>query len=99
MDGVETVLLPVRLRLNKHHFFGESISRVIRFRITVPKIFFFERQWDEFWIFAYAPDPNEFFHAGSIRFIDHINSHRRAVIKSLGRMIFYESESADGCRG
>ena len=58
-NGVKTILLPVSLRLNQHHFFGKSVRSIGFFGVAVPDIIFLERDRREFGISADSAQRDE----------------------------------------
>lgn len=51
-DGIESVLLPIGLGLDQHHFLGESIGSIRLFGIAIPEIVFLEGNRGEFRVSA-----------------------------------------------
>ena len=92
---IETILLPVCLRLHEHHLFCKTIRCIRFFRIADPEILFFERGGSEFRICADRADGDKFFHTAFSRFFHELGTHDQIVIIQFSRMLFIKSNPAD----
>ena len=63
VDGVEAVLLAVRLRLDEQHLLGQAIRRVGFLGVTAPQVFLAEGHRRELGVGADGADGDELLHA------------------------------------
>ena len=95
INGIESVLLAICLRLNEKHFFGESVRSIRLFRIPIPQVFFFERHWGEFWISANRPYCNKFRNSGLPGHFHELCAHHEVVIEEFSGIGAVGSYAAD----
>ena len=92
---VETILLPIGLRLHKEHLFGEPIWSVRFFWIAVPEIFFFERHWRVFGIGADRSYCHEFLDATLPPVFHHLHAHHQIVVEKHSGICAIRANAAD----
>ena len=80
-DRIVSVLLTVRLRLDKHHLLRQPIWGVGLFRITVPDILFPEWHGRELGISADCAEPDKLWYIPAPCFIEQLDSHHQVVVE------------------
>ena len=81
IDGVEAVLVAIRLALHQQHLLGEAVRSVGLFRIAIPEVFLAERHRRELGIRADGAHRQELGHAGLPSALDQLDAHDRVVIE------------------
>src|SRR5207253_10091517 len=80
---VEAKFCTIRLGLNQHHLFRQSIRSIRLFRVTIPEIVLFKGHWSEFRICTNGPDGNELFYPAPTGFFHHLCTHHQIVVEKL----------------
>ena len=86
VDGVEAVLLAVRLRLDQQHLLGQAVRRVGLLGIARPQVVFAERHRGELGIGADRADRDELLHAGQPRLLHQLGAHDQVLVEELARV-------------
>jgi len=86
IDGVQLVLLPVRLGLNKEELLGQAVGGVCLLGVPVPEVVFFEGDRREFGVRAHGPDGHEFSDPGLAGGLHQLEPHQGVVVQKLSRV-------------
>ncbi len=84
-DGIEAVLLAIRLRLHQQHLLGQAIGRVGLFGVAVPQVLFPERHRRELGIGADRPKGDELLDAAEPGLLDQLHAHHQVLVEELAR--------------
>ena len=85
-NGVESILLPIGLQRDEQHLFGQAVRGVGFFGVTVPELFFPERNRCKFRIGANGSNSHEFLHPRLPGLVKQGNTHHEVIIKKFRRM-------------
>ena len=95
MDGVEPVLLAVRLPLHEQHLLGDAVRRVRLFRIAVPQVALEKRHRRQLGIRADRADADELLHAGQPRVLHRQRAHHHVLVEEAARRLAVRADAAD----
>ena len=93
-DGVEPVLLPVRLPLDEQHLLGQAVRRIGLLGVAAPQIFFAERKRGKFGIGADGTDADELTHAVPAGGFHQLHAHDGVVVEELARLVPVVTDAA-----
>ena len=95
IDGIEFVLLPVCLGLDKEHLLGQPVGRVGFFWIAAPQIFFLKRDRGELGIGAHGADGDEFFNSNLPPYLHELNAHHEVIVEELSGIFAIRPDTTD----
>ena len=87
VDGVGTVLLPVRLRLDQKHLLGEAVRGVRLFGVAVPDVVLAEWHGSELRVAADGPAGDELAQAHAARMFKEVRAHHEVVVEEVAGML------------
>ena len=94
VDGIEAVLLPVRLSLHQQHLLGQPVGRVRLFGVAVPQVVFLERDGRELGVRTDRPDRDELLDAGEAGFLHQLGAHHQVVEEEGAGVFPVEADAA-----
>ena len=98
-NGIEVVLLPIRLGLDQHHLLGQAIGGIRLFGITVPEVVFFKRHRGKFRVGADRSQGDKFFNSLEITLMDQLDAHQNVFIEEGAGILLVEADAAHlGCQ-
>ncbi len=80
VDSIETILRPIRLCLNQHHFLCEPVGHGF-FRKAAPQVLLSKRHWRKLGIRADRANRHEFLHPELPSVFHHLETHDGIVVK------------------
>jgi len=95
MDGVEPVLLAVRLPLHEQHLLGDAVRRVRLLRIAVPQVALEKRHRRQPGIGANRPHADELAHPCQPRPLHRQRAHHHVLIEEPARRLAVRADAAD----
>ncbi len=94
-NGVEAVLLPVGLGLDKHHLLRQAVRRVGLLGIPVPDVILPEGNGGELGVGADRPQTDELVDSPEIPLVKELHPHHDVVVEQGGGVFRVVSDAAD----